>query len=375
MSVSDIPEKTRVRLWVLSGGRCQYDGCNIPLWRDDLTMLAMNRSYIAHIIADSPEGPRGDPILSPKLATEITNLMLMCDTHHRLIDKEQVREHPVDRLHQMKHRHEERVELATAVREEKTSEVLLYQANIGGKYPRVTFDQAAYAMAPDKYPANPRAIELGMVNSSFEDSSATFWQVEQENLCRLFADQVKPRLATRTMPHLSVLGFAPQPLLMLLGHLLSDIPAADIYQLHREPQDWRWQQHPAGFDYSVVRPATIAGPPALVFSLSATITTDRVQAVAGGPFSLWTVTIPAPNNDFLKSREQLQMFRQLMRPLLNEIKTRHGQDAVLHVFPAMPIATAMEFGRVIMPKADLTMRIYDQNRATNGFALALNIDA
>lgn len=58
MSSSSIPEKTRVRLWVRASGRCQYAGCNKPLWRDDLTMADMNSAYIAHIIADSPDGPR-----------------------------------------------------------------------------------------------------------------------------------------------------------------------------------------------------------------------------------------------------------------------------------------------------------------------------
>ncbi len=51
MSVSDIPDKIKLRLWVKSGGNCQYDGCNIPLWKDELTQADMNKAYIAHIYA------------------------------------------------------------------------------------------------------------------------------------------------------------------------------------------------------------------------------------------------------------------------------------------------------------------------------------
>ncbi|MGH9674818.1 MAG: SAVED domain-containing protein [Bryobacteraceae bacterium] len=71
---------------------------------------------------------------------------------------------------------------------------------------------------------------------------------------------------------------------MLLGYMLCDIPAAEVYQLHREPPDWRWQPDPAGFDYQSSEPSSTDGPPALVFSLSATITDERVHAVlpAGG---------------------------------------------------------------------------------------------
>ena len=56
---------------------------------------------------------------------------------------------------------------------------------------------------------------------------------------------------------------------------------------------------------------------------------------------------------------------------MDRIKALHGQDAVLHVFPAVPVSIAVEIGRVWMPKADLPLCIYDQNRKLNGFTKAL----
>ena len=44
----------------------------------------------AHIIADEPGGPRGHPVLSKQLAKELSNLMLLCLDHHRLIDVDAV---------------------------------------------------------------------------------------------------------------------------------------------------------------------------------------------------------------------------------------------------------------------------------------------
>jgi len=86
MSKTTIPHKVVLKLWLQSGGRCQFQGCNKPLWRDELTQRQMNQAYIAHIIADSPDGPRGDSILSPKLVKDFNNLMLLCPTHHKLVD-------------------------------------------------------------------------------------------------------------------------------------------------------------------------------------------------------------------------------------------------------------------------------------------------
>ena len=98
MSVSYIPEKVKIRLWGKAAGRCQYDGCNKQLWLDSLTKTEFNTAYIAHIVADQPNGPRGDAALSKKLKADISNLMLMCDEHHRLIDREDIEGHPVEKL-------------------------------------------------------------------------------------------------------------------------------------------------------------------------------------------------------------------------------------------------------------------------------------
>jgi hypothetical protein len=327
----------------------------------------MNAAYIAHIVADTPDGPRGDTTLSPRLAKDFANLMLLCDTHHRLIDREQVAQHPRDVLIRMKATHEGRIELVTGIQPDMRSEVLLYGANVGAHASPVSFAKAICAMIPARYPANEHGILLGMKNSAFTDADDKFWQIEAENLQRLFGEAVRPRLASGGINHLSVFAIAPQPLLMLLGYLLSDIPAAEVFQLHREPPDWCWQDHPAGFEYQVSEPSHYGSTVAVVLALSATITLGRVRDVIGEDASIWTVTIPEPSNDFLKSRRQLQLFRETIRPLLDRIKASHPLASMIHVFPAVPAAIAVEFGRVLMPKADLPLEIYDEDRAKGGF--------
>lgn len=372
MSISYIPETVKMRLWGKAGGRCQYDGCNESLWLDTLTQAEFNVAYIAHIIADRPSGPRGHPTLSEELKSDISNLMLLCDVHHRLIDVSDVDCHPVDLLRAMKVRHEHRIELVTALGPDRQSHVVLYGANIGQHAAPLSFRKAAQAMIPDCYPGEPHPVVLGMVNSALQDRDAAYWTAESAQLTSLVSLQLRPRLAQGKVEHLSIFALAPQPLLMLLGYLLCDIAAAEVYQLHREPPDWRWQADPDGFEYQIKEPVRKDGPPALVFSLSASINDERIEACVPGA-SIWKLTSPAPNNDFLKGRGQASLFRQNARQLLNRIKVMHGEHATLHVFPAMPVALAVEFGRIIMPKADLNLEIYDQNRPLGGFAPALAI--
>lgn len=370
MSVSHIPEKVKIRLWGKAAGRCQYEGCNKPLWYDSLTKAEFNISYIAHIIADQPGGPRGHETLSEELKDDISNLMLMCDEHHRLIDREDVKGHPVQRLRQMKAKHESRIELLGSLQENVQSHVILYGANVGEHNSNVSWEKATPAMVPCWYPAEKSAIVLGVKNSMFEDYEPHFWLMEIENLKRQFEKTVKTRLNSGELEHISIFALAPQPLLIELGRLFSDIPTAEVYQLHREPANWAWQEHPSNFDYLVHEPEKRHTLVAVNLSLSATIENSRIISILGEDVSIWTLTIGQPYNEYLKSREQLTMFRERFRKLLDRIKAVHGQDTIIHLFPAGPVAVAVEIGRIWMPKADLQMIIYDQNAKAGGFIKA-----
>lgn len=371
MSKTAIPEKVKIRLWGKASGRCQYEGCNKPLWYDSTTKSEFNSAYIAHIVADSPDGPRGDKDRSELLSKDIKNLMLMCDTHHRMIDRDQVDEHPEELLLEMKKRHEERMEMLTSLTEEKQSYILLYGANIGQNGAKVSMEKAVHAMLPEKYPADKMGIELGLRSSMFNDKEQMYWAMEAENLKRQFKEKVSQR-GEIGLNHMSVFALAPQPLLIELGRLLSDIQTAEVYQLHREPSDWKWQETPEEeFEYRIIPPDTNTNIVALNLSLSATIDNSRIRDVLGNDISIWTLTIENPYNDFLKSKEQLRLFREVFRKLMDQIKSMHGHKNELHLFPAAPVSIAVEVGRVWMPKADLPLRIYDENK---GFKLVWSIE-
>lgn len=371
ITMSAAYSKIKTHLWVLSGARCQFEGCNAPLWRDEVTLQKMNRSYVAHIIAREPNGTRGDEKLSELLAEDIGNLMLLCDAHHRLVDGDGS-EYPVERLREMKRSHEERIATLTALQENRKSHVILYGANVGGHSFPLSWDMAVDAMLPRYYPAEKPAIELSLVNSPFLDDEPGYWVNERNNLNRQYVDRVRPRLALRDIHHLSIFALAPQPLLIEFGRLLSDIPTAEVYQLHREPPGWAWQDRQTSLQYEVFEPDNEFENVALNLSLSATIDDSRITNILGSATSIWRMTIDSPNNDFLKHPDDLREFRNAYRALLDRIKARHGQDQVLNIFPAVPNSVAIEIGRVWMPKADMQYLVYDQNSKLGGFTPALS---
>ncbi len=369
-----VSERTKVVLWARAAGRCQYDGCNASLIGDFISGNEdANFGFVAHIVASKPRGPRGDGLRSPRLRDDVANLMLLCHRHHKLIDVDDEAGHPEMRLLAMKRRHEERIAITSAVSPDKASHMLRYAAKIGQRESLVSYSDLAAAMLPDRFPADGRSIDIELTGFPLEDHDPQYWATEQASLRRRFRLAVQERLETREIGHMSVFALAPMPLLIELGCLIGDITPTDVYQRHREPSGWIWPDTDRNIAFKLTPPdGNTQGPPALSLSISADIAPSRIYDVLEGA-AVWTVSVPGPHNDIVKSREDLARFRTLMRQTFNAIKLRHGENGCVHVFPAMPASLAVELGRVWMPKADLPMLLYDQNRKSGGFLPAIQI--
>ena len=83
----DFSTNTKRRVHQFSHGRCMFEGCGIDLGLDELTGYDGNFGYLAHNVASSEKGPRGGVGISQALSDNPKNVLLLCDKHHRLIDK------------------------------------------------------------------------------------------------------------------------------------------------------------------------------------------------------------------------------------------------------------------------------------------------
>jgi len=373
MSVTSISNKNKCLLWAIAAGRCQYRGCNKPLYQDIVTKKKYNQAYIAHIVADEPGGPRGDALRSKLLADDINNLMLMCDAHHRRVDVEDVQAHPEVLLLAMKKEHEDRIERVANIAPGMHSHILIYRANVGVHTPEMSYQSLSQYLLPEYYPATSDAIDLSLSNSLSRDKDPLFWQLELENLHTQFNRKLLQSFSKGEIKHLSVFAFAPQPLLIKLGTLINDIYPAQIYQPIRSPKSWKLASTGASTEYRVTDPPAKANHVALNISLSATINDERITKTLGPDCAIYRLTIDSPFNDYLLNQQQLADFSTTMRKLFNHIKAQYNEKTPLHIFPAMPVATAIELGRIWMPKADMPLYIYDQNTAMDGFNKVLEI--
>jgi hypothetical protein len=375
MAKTQIPNKIQVALWAKAGGRCEYRGCNEDLIGDLIAGREDGKfGFIAHIVADSADGPRGAQVRSPLLAKDLNNLMLLCAKHHKGVDVDYLADHPENVLAEMKAEHEDRIAIVTGIAEERAAHVIRFAADIGQRDALVSTRSIFMAMPPDRHPAEGRTIDIELVGCDYADHEANYWKIQQENLRRVFARKVKERIEQKEVRQLSVFALAPQPLLIELGHLLGDIVPVTVHQRYREPATWRWQADQPAIKFRIGEYEGSPNVPiALKLALSATVTDDRILAVLGEDVGIWSITAESPHNDIMRRSEDLVEFKRQLRRLFDRIKAVHGEDAVINVFPALPNSAAVEVGRAWMPKADLPLNVYDQNRSVGGFIPTLKI--
>jgi len=369
-----IKKEVERELWARSAGRCEFHGCNRILYKSPVTQERVNISEKAHIYSFSEEGPRGwGPFKSNKKAiNNIDNLLLLCHDCHKKIDNAQDGgRYTAELLKMWKTEHEKRIAIVAGVDPSKGTCVVMYGANIGNETSKLQPAQAQYALFPRRYPLEERPISLEM-SWEGKDDSEEYWGVEDRNLQQAFDRRIRPYIADGH--HFSIFALAPMPLLVRLGTLFTDKIPADVYQLRREPElTWEWISETTSTEYKVIAPETYEYPPVLIISLSARIAHERITAVLGSKVSIWEITIDKPHNDFLKCRQQLSDYRSIMRELMLSISDKHGIEAPLSIFPAMPVSTSVELGRVRMPKADMPWIIYDHNQKHGAFVKALEI--
>ena len=105
MSPRDMDRKI---LWGASGNRCAFTDCRALLVHEEDEPNTMDKVVFgeeAHIVARVRGGPRGESDLPAEDRDRYENLVLLCRTHHRLIDKAP-NDYPVERIVEMKEAHE-----------------------------------------------------------------------------------------------------------------------------------------------------------------------------------------------------------------------------------------------------------------------------
>ena len=356
-------------LFANAAGRCQFEGCNKSVLFDELTLKKYNKSNVAHIVASSPRGARGDAIRSHQLSDKLSNLMLMCPEHHKQID-DFAEDYPEDKLLEMKRKHEKAIADQCDLIYKEPSEVLMVSAPIKGRnHVTIDFNQCANAVMPEKRVAvaHGRRIRIDLEG---DYHSSYYWDSISQALDRKIALTVNAILDEDPSAHFSVFPLAPMPLIMKLGYKIGDKTRADIFQFSRAEDSWNWVAQEQTNNFSVEKQIIGGGNRiALVFSLTADIATSRITEVYDADI-LYFIRAKRFGVDCIQSSADLTAFWNKYHATCDEIKNTYPKAQEISVFPAMPVSAAFEVGRRYMPGVYPRFKIYDDD---NGFFETLTI--
>jgi hypothetical protein len=357
-----IPEKVRAHLWVAAAGRCEFNCCNKALDRNILTKQAIFVGQHAHIIGDSVHGPRGDPELSKQLSQDASNIMLTCRDCHWTIDR-LPDDYPVDLLHRMKKRHEDRIQRLYDLDECKDSIAVVLRHPIKRIHvPQFTNKDVQTAILTNSdfcHAPAEHAVQLDYRSRAAREGDTDYWIELSKQLRDDYERQMHLAGREGHPAHLSIFAFGPIPLNMQLGALVGNKVEASTYQWDRVAENWKYrlerQYERQTMSHTVV-PSSDGRDLALAVSLSGEIDRNAIEAtVPGLPFVRFGV--PGPTPELVENADDIRHFRSKFTALMADIRNK-GYRRV-HVFPALPLALAVEFGRQLLPKADPAIGVWD----------------
>ena len=370
MSYSNIPERIKLILMGKSGGKCEFRGCNKIILEEALTQKSGIYSNFAHIIADRVNGPRGDKVLSEKLAKEEGNIMVLCFEHHKLVDENE-EEYSVRLLKEMKEEHENYVNEVMKIPKNNSTIAVKYSSCISDRIPIITDEDIRNSIKKQKMYSERKIIDLSG-NTYSERNNESFFKLESDNLKACFLENIKPIQKRDGNKKIYLYAIAPQPLLIYLGTLFSDITNVDVQQLQREPiQEWYLDSNEyKNFNINVIVPEKKNKKVALNISITANIDEERIRAVMGDECDIIKIESNIHGNDIIKSKKQLEIYKNNIREVYEKIKDVYGRECEINIFPAMPISIAIETGRCWMKKTHPNLIIYDEKK---GFKKSLEI--
>jgi hypothetical protein len=369
-----IKPQTTARLYARAAGRCEF--CNKDTLAHSLTQQDGTFAEQAHIVAFKEDGPRGTEGHRPTGINALENLMLLCLECHELIDG-RPQDYRRSLLERLKREHEERIRRLTELGPDRKTSTIVVAMPIGGHRvvikPEEVFDAVT---AQHRYPIERHGtvIDLGALVGAPESESylGQGRELIDRHLDRVFA----PGGGAERAGHLSVFALSPIPLLVHLGARLSTKVAAELFQRHRDTEDWNWKTEGPLVSYRVVRTQDKGrdAPVALVLALSGAVPLDTLPSAVRDHSNVYMVTLDGadPNPASLRQKGDLDRFRLAFQYALAIIATEHGLRTEIDLIPAVPAPVAVLCGRERLPKVHPGFRVFDRQNGEYHYKLTVN---
>lgn len=346
-------EKTKRLVIEASHGRCMYQGCGLKLTVDETTGIEGNYGYLAHNVASSEQGPRGVKVMSETLANDPNNVLLLCDQHHRLIDKIAVVDHPAHLLSTMRDKF---IELA-----ENLLDGLKYQPCLTFSilFPvrqniiqKPTSMQIASSLAINYLRQSGSLLDLVSNETSHSDeTNEQYWPLMKSAILRV-SDKIISHCIHEKI-NVAIYALGSMPTLIALGATLGNKRGYIPILYNRQLGHWGWSKQRKEKDFFMIKNleelndneeeviisfAFTAEPGAFKQVLQETNKTKNIKQieVVGREF----------NNDCLSHPDAGNYFSNKLQTLFHKLREKNNVHKI-HILPCMSNAASIYLGMAI----------------------------
>lgn len=378
---------TAALVWHAAGGRCMYRGCGGDLGHTPLTTKAARIAYLAHIVASDPDGPRGTND-SHNLSDDPENIMLMCDGHHRLIDRIDETGHSIERLRTMRDEHAQRVNYLLEGLAYPRTQLITLLADLAQVPTNVSHSELRESALSRRL--GPLANPLHAIRRTQRDdrSRPSFWWHflhEHENDIRNFILQTGNNPSRNQELAPDVLAIFPLhlvPVLVMAGRIVGEARTVEVFQYDRDRATWRWDESAAASPQGSISlsslPSGVADEVLLSIELTAaidesTLPLELASAVHDKRIPWIRITHAMPRYSCIRSAEDLRDFTNIARQAIRVIQDQMRAKRV-HLIGVSPASTLFRFGQLLQAGHHPLYELYDRPDGAHHFLPALTID-
>lgn len=373
----DISQRVRDEVIALAAWHCQM--CGIDL-RSHLAGGARgNYSYLAHIVAASKDGPRGDCDLPADQINAPANLMLLCDKCHRLIDRVDPGSYPRERLMKIRQQSINDVNRLLSTLAYPPAQILVIGGNISGQVPG--FDQYIAEQAMWNQRLRPTGATDWFAHSGHlgDATKPHYWHSTFE-LLRMEVPKLRMLLngSARggvTASRLAVFPLHNMSVLILAGRLVGEGRSVYTFQFHRDAVSgqpggqWNWPRtaEPAADKYHlrVLQPADGGKDAVLLFHL----TTQAPLAEMPSTFQTdgrWIlpvveITVERPGHGVIGHTRDLELLGRALDEALHLLQDEWRVERV-HCLMLAPASACFRLGQKLQAKFHKRIRLYEREQ-------------
>jgi len=331
-----------------SGGICNFPECGekFIFQFEDGTFVKLYEC--AHIIGESPEGPRGNQTKSKLMAQDPENIILLCLKHHKIVDKNE-KGYPVEKLKKIKENHIQWVNERLESLKETTWTLIIHSGNVTGTGVPNFDEELIYR---DFYGTHIIVETEEIIIEEFLTKTQN-WLVHQQKQKEWWQNFKNRDIISKKFLFCSI-NFIP--LVIQLGYLIHDTFTTSIYQYHREKNTWRWEsldETEKKQDFFLIEKIDNKDSNiheiALSVSISGIVNDEDIYEGVGNTIEIIKIKVNKPNRIWLKYKEQVINFQKRYIQLIDAIVQQYKNLKKIHVFYAGPTPIAFILGSSINP--------------------------